>query len=170
MAQVRAKQRGFTLIELLMYVTIIGALLVGLSFFVALSSEARIKNQSILEVEEQGTLLMERLTHAIRNADSVMLPAVGAQANSLTLAMPEPAANPTVFSLDDGVLQIKEGASGAIPLSNTRVVVGNLVFKNVSRSATTGAVQVSFTLSRQGSENRQEYAYQKVFVTTATVL
>lgn len=88
---------GYTLIELLLYVSILGSLLTAVSLYFSTATESRVKNQSIAEVTQQGTLVAERITQAIRNANSITLPSTNACSNSLTLAMPG-GVNPTVFT------------------------------------------------------------------------
>ena len=166
------KQRGFTLIELLLYVAIVATLLGALATFLSLSLSARVKNQSIAEVNQQGTAILERFTTTVRAADSITSPAVGATASSLTLAVTTSALTPTIFDASSGSpvsFQVKEGNAGAIPLTNNKVAISNLSFKNLSRTNTPGAVQISFMLSRVNSSGRNEYDYQKTFTTTVAL-
>jgi type II secretory pathway pseudopilin PulG len=93
----RKQQKGFTLIELLLYVGIVGGLLVSVSFFFALTADSRIKNQTISEVNQQGTALLDYVTQTIRNATSITVPAVGGTTGTLNLVVPTPALSPTVF-------------------------------------------------------------------------
>lgn len=95
-------QKGYTLIELLLYVSIIGSLLTAVSMYFGTSTEARVKNQSIAEVNQQGALAMEHIVRTVRGADSITSPAAGVISNTLTLAVPTGALSPTIFSLNDG--------------------------------------------------------------------
>lgn len=165
----QARQRGFTLIELLLYTAIVGSLLVAISLFFATVLEARVKGQSIAEVEQQGTAAMEYITQTIRNADGVTAPATGATASSLTLAVPTGSLSPTIFNSAGGSLQVKEGAAPSIPLTNSKVQISSLGFKNLSRAGTPGIIQVSFTLSRINPGGRNEQDYQKTFTGTAAL-
>jgi type II secretory pathway pseudopilin PulG len=328
-----AGQSGYTLIELLLYVIILGSLLATASLYFATSTESRVKNQSINEVNQQGTLAMERITQTIRNADSITSPVTGATDDSLTLVVPTGAQSPTIFDLggpggggggpailgydQDGgttselnantitatkfvasfsgtvtalharvgpvgvspndraqmavysgvtpttllansvtkiltanswntftitsfaitsgetywlsyntnalsstdnnlryhtgttsqsrtvgqaygswpaswsgftqnlefsmyadvttaatsgtILQVKEGAPAAVYLTNDKVEISDLTFKNLTRSGTPGVVQVSFTVSRTNPSNRNEYDYQKTFTSSAAL-
>lgn len=166
------RQHGFTLIELLLYVSIVGALLTSTSLFFALVFDARVKNQSISEVNQQGIAMMEHITQTIRNADAVTVPAVGATGASLTLTVPTGSLSPTIFNLSGGspnTLQIKEGTGATVPLANSKVQVTSLTFKNLSRPSTPGVVQVSFIVSRVNSSGKNEYDYQKTFIGTAAL-
>lgn len=162
---------GFTLIELLLYVTIVGSMLTAVSVFFATTVDARVKTQSIAEVDQQGALVMDYITQTIRNADSVTTPAVADSGATLTLVVPTGSLSPTIFNLDGGgtILQVKEGAGPVIPLTNSKVAISNLTFRNLTRSGTPGVVQVSFTLERVNTTGRNEYDYEKVFTSTAAL-
>jgi len=167
----RFNQKGYTLIELLLYVVIIGMILVPLTLFFGMSSEARVKAQSISEVEDQGTAAMDYITQTIRNSYSITTPAAAASGASLTLVVPTTALSPTVFSLSGTALQVKEGASGSnVALTSGDVQMSNLTFKNLTRSGTSGIVQVSFTLTRtNNSGGRNEFDYSKTFTSSAEI-
>jgi type II secretory pathway pseudopilin PulG len=320
------QQRGYTLIELLLYVALVGGLLTAVTYFFSTAVDARVKNQTILEVNDQGVALMDTLTQTVRNATSITAPTTGLAGPSLTLAVPTGALSPTLFSpsgtalgynVDGGnngalnsnfmnaskfvasstgtvstiyslmgstvaaspnnkgqmaiysgaaaptallassasttlsanswnafsiapvsvtsgqtywlayntnglagadnnlrnhtgttnqalfvgqtygtwpaswtgtaqstefstyamidsaavpsTVQMKEGTGALVPLTSNKVQVSGLTFKNLSRTSTPGAVQVSFTLSRVNPNGRNEYDYQKTFTTTAEV-
>ena len=169
MNNLHTKQAGYTLIELLMYVVIISVLLTSITYFFGITIDARAKNQSIAEVNDQGAAVMDTMTQTIRNASSITAPAAGASANSLTLVVPTGSLSPTVFNLNSTTLQIKEGAASAVAMTSSDVQVTSLTFKNLTRSGTPGLVQVSFTLSRTNPSNRNEYDYQKTFTSSAEV-
>lgn len=164
------QQKGFTLIELLLYVTIVGSLLTAVSLFFATAADSRVKNQSIMEVDQQGVAAMDYITQTIRNADAITAPATGATASSLTLTVPTGSLSPTIFSLDsNAALQVKEGTATEIPLTNNKIAISNLTFKNNTRSSTPGIIQVSFTASRLNPAGRAEYTYQKTFMSSAAL-
>ncbi|HSX16947.1 MAG TPA: type II secretion system protein [Patescibacteria group bacterium] len=98
------QQAGYTLIELLLYVAIIGTLLTAVVFFFSTTTDARVKNQTILEVNDQGTALMDSITQVVHNATSITAPSTGTSAPSLTLVVPTGTLSPTVFSLSGTTL------------------------------------------------------------------
>jgi type II secretory pathway pseudopilin PulG len=163
------RQQGYTLIELLLYVAMIGTLLTSVTYFFGVVVDARVKNQTVTEVNDQGTALMDYVTQTIRNATSITAPTTGVSAASLTLVVPTGSLSPTVFNMNSTTMQVKEGAGSVLPLTNDKVQLSGLTFKNLSRASTPGSVQVSFTLSRVNANNRNEYDYQKTFTTTAEV-
>ena len=100
----RAAQRGYTLLELLLYVTILSALLTTVVFFFGTVTDARVKNQTVLEVNDQGTMLMDYLTQTIRTATSITAPAAGLAGPSLMLTVPTGSLSPTTFNLSGTTL------------------------------------------------------------------
>lgn len=164
-----SRQTGYTLIELLLYVAMVGTLLTSVTYFFGLSVDARVKNQSIAEVNDQGVATMSYITQTIRNATSVTSPAAAGSGASLTLVVPTGSLSPTVFNLNGTTLQVTEGVGSPVALTSDDVQVTNLTFKNLTRSGTNGNVQVSFTLSRTNPSGRNTYEYQKTFISSAEI-
>lgn len=165
----RATNAGYTLIELLLYVSMIGILLSAVTVFFATTADARIKNQTISEVNDQGIYVMSYITQTIRNATDVTVPTAGTSGASLTLTVPTGSLSPTVFSLSSGVMQVKEGTGTAINLTSGKVQMTNLTVKNLTRSGTNGIVQISFTIARINTAGRNEYDYQRTFTTSVAL-
>jgi len=162
-------ERGYTLVELILYVVVVSALLTGVTSFFGLAVDSRIKNQSMNEVNQQGDAVMDQIAGTIRGASTITSPAPGATASALTVTVPTGANSPTVYDVASGVLEIKEGTAAYVPLTNSKVQVTALTFKNVSRSGTDGAIQVNMTLARINNSGRNEYDYQKTFTTTVAL-
>ena len=162
-------ESGFTLIELLLYVAIVGSLLIAVSSFFVMTVDSRVKNQSILEVNDQGLNAMEYMTETIRNSSSITTPAPAGSAATLILTVPTAALSPTVFSLNGTTLQVKEGTGSAVALTNSKVQISSLTFKNLAKSGTKGIVQISFTISRVNTNGRNPYTYQKIFTASAAL-
>lgn len=160
---------GYTLIELLLYVSIVGSLLTAISVFFASAADARIKTQSIAEVDQQGNAALDYIAQTIRNADGITAPSAGSTGTSLTVSVPNVSLNPTVFNLSGTTLQVKEGGDAAVALTNSKVAVSSLSVTNLTRSGTKGIVQVSFVVSRVNVSNKNEYSYQKTFTTSAAL-
>lgn len=159
------KNSGFTLIELLLYLAITPLILLAISLFLSLFFEARIKNQTISEVENQGIHVMNLITQTIRNAEAIntSLP------DSLSLDVVNIALDPTVFDLSGSILRITEGVQSPIALTNTRVNASGLTFQNLSRPSTPGIVRIQFTLSHINPEGKYEYNFTKIFYGSASV-
>mgnify|MGYP003393635783 CR=1 FL=1 len=161
--------RGFTLIELLLYVAISSVILLVTMFFLQTLLESRIKNQTIAEVEQQGLQSIQIITQAVRNAATINSPAQGASAASLSIDTYTAGNNPTIFDLSSGALQITEGASATVALTNSRVTVSALTFQNLSRASTPGTVRVQFTITQVNTSGRNEYNFSKTFYGSASL-
>jgi len=163
------RKRGFTLIELLLYVSISSIILLVTSTFLFSLLQSRIKNQTIAEVEQQGLQVMQVITQAVRNADSINTPLQGASSASLSLNTVVALNNPTIFDLASGVIRIKEGTGEAISLINSRITASSLNFQNFSRTNTPGTVRIQFTLTHTNTEGRNEYSFTKNFIGSSTL-
>src|SRR5882672_5107308 len=93
-ARSRCGQKGYTLLELLLYTAIIGVLLTAVTAFFGTTVDARVKNQTIIEVNDQGTALMDAITQTVHNATSITTPATGTTAPGLTLVVPTGSLSP----------------------------------------------------------------------------
>ncbi len=160
---------GYTLIELILYMSILGSLLTGVTLYFGTSTDARVKSQSVVEVNQQGSLVIDAITQSIRNANSITSPAAGSSAASLTLAMPAGTDNPMVIDAPSSVLRISRGGGSAVNVTNSLVQISSLSFTNLSRSGTSGVVRVSFIISRVNPSNKNEYDFQKTFYASAAL-
>ena len=161
--------QGFTLIELLLYVSVVGSLLLtAIGFFATISGD-RIKNQSISEVNQQASVVMGYLARTIRGASSITSPTAGATATGLTLTVPTASLSPTVFNLSSGIMRVTEGSGSSVALNGGQVTISNVTIKNLTRSGTKGTVQVSFLATHVNTSGRNEYDYQKTFVTSVSI-
>lgn len=162
-------QRGETLIELLLYVTILSAIMLATVTFFGTVTVARVKNESIAEVNDQGAQAMDLMLQTIRNASSITTPVAAGSGASLTLVVPTSSLSPTILNLNGTVLQIKRGAATAVPITSDDVQITSITFKNLTRASTPGIVQVSFVMKRTNPASRNEYDYQKTFTGSAEV-
>lgn len=162
-------QKGFTLIELLLYTSLTAMIILVVSMFFQLVITSRVKNQTIAEVEQQGTQIIQIVNQSLRNSVAINSPATGANAASLSINTTISANNPTIFDIASGVFQMKEGAAAGVPLTNNRVTVSALTYQNLSRSLTPGTIKYQFTITYNNPNNRNEYQFSKTFYATATL-
>ena len=155
--------KGFTLIELIIYISLVSIMLLGIASFTKMILQTQTRNQVIAEVEQQGIQIAQLLTQTIRNAENIIQPTLPNADNSLILDMFNTSKDPTVFSLDGNIINIKEGVSSQINLNNSRVEVQDLTFQNLSRSNTPGIIKFSFVLNYNNQSGRPEYNYSKIF-------
>jgi prepilin-type N-terminal cleavage/methylation domain-containing protein len=161
-------RQGFTLLETLLSLMIAATLITVICFFLNNLFEARVRQQVMATVEQEGERAMDILTQAIRNSQAINEPTLGATSSSLSVATYDPAKNPTAFALNGGVLEITAGAAAPLALTSNLVNVSDLIFSNLSSTATTtpGVWQISYAVSYAGGE-RAEYNYSRTFVGSA---
>lgn len=160
-------KKAFTLVETLLYIVVLGICLTAMSSFIDMINAAKAKNRLVLSIERQGENINEIISESIRNSSGINTPSANSTSNSLSLAFSDGNKNPTVFSLTNGIIYIKEGVGSAIPLSSNLLVAENLSFKNISRINTPGNINASFTLRSQ-EETRAEFSYRQNFSTGAS--
>ncbi|MBI3332126.1 hypothetical protein HYZ99_04170 [Candidatus Peregrinibacteria bacterium] len=125
---------GFTLIEFILYTGLTAIILVSLLRSMLAVLEAREKLSTIHPPQEELRFAAQRITTTIRNALDINVSAslFNADAGTLSLSMSGSAMNPTIFSLANGAITIKNGAASALPLTSPQVVVDQLRFENLS--------------------------------------
>lgn len=165
----RKTKKGFTLVEALLYVSIISALILMMSSFLYLILNSRTKSQAILEVESQGEFVMNQITQAIRNSDSISVPLQGLSGQLLTLSNLDSSKNPTVINLSDGNIQIKEGVSPITSLTSSQVIISDILFRNISKGNSPGAIRIEFTVSYNSDSFGAEFNYSRKFYGSASI-
>lgn len=162
-------KKGFTILELLLYVGILSAVMFSIAFFIQMMMSARLKSQTIAEVEQQGQQVMQQITQVIRNANSITAPAAGTNGASLTVDVYDAGKDPTIIDVASNVLRIKEGAGSAVPLTSSRVNVSGSSFQNLSRASTPGTVRIQFTITHVNTSQKNEFEYSKTFYGSANI-
>lgn len=165
----RVSSRGFTLVELLLYVSVAAVMLLGLSIMLAAVLGARVKHNVVAEVDGQGTQAMQIIAQTIRNAEAILSPVAGESAASLTLDVFDPARDPTIFDFSDNAIRVKEGNGSAIPLISGRLVITDLIFRNLAKPNTPGIIRIEFVAVHLNPAGRSEYGYAKTFYGSASL-
>lgn len=159
--------KGFTLIELLLYVSITSIIVFTTASLLQFTLQSRVKNQTIAEVEQQGSQVMQLITQTIRNATVINSPTIGESGASLSLGVVDGASSPTVFDLSSGGVRIKEGIGAGVNLTSSRVTTSNLSFQNLSRAGTPNTIKISFTLTYINLSGRNEFEFSQNFYGSA---
>lgn len=142
MTMLRARA-GFTLIEMMIFTGIL-ALLSGtlVSTYIA-TQDARIRQQYIGIVEQEGVLLLSRLTSAVRASEMILSPASNQTGTILALQMRNNAEQPTIViatSTGDLLLVQRDVAQS---LLDRRLSISHFSLQ----AATNETVTISFDLS-----------------------
>ena len=92
-------KKGFSLVEILLYISILATVILVVSMFLATSLTARVKSQTILEVESQGTQILENMNRVISQATTINFPSVGSSQDSVSIDTLNTSKNPTIFNI-----------------------------------------------------------------------
>src|SRR5258708_24655199 len=108
------RHRGFTLIELILYLGIVTMLMTAIIPFACNIIEGGVKSATNHEIFTQGQYVADRITYEIRNASGInyVNPA------QISLATTNPATNPTIISLNSGVINIQQGTSSPYAINS----------------------------------------------------
>jgi len=166
--QIATDNRGFTYVEAVIYLGIVSLLIGTVGAMVALTMRSSGREAVRREVDEQGRQALEIMTRTVRNASAIGSPAAGVTAASLSVSVDSAPASPTVFSLASGAIMAAEGASAAVPLTNSNVVASSLSIQNLSRASTPGTVRISFVLSG-ATGSSAPFTYQQTFYGSASL-
>ena len=150
---------GFTLVETLIYVAIFSMLVGAIFSFIGTLQTSRTHSQLILEVNDQGSRITRIITSTIHSASAINSPNAPSTATTLSLAMASSTINPTVFSVSgDGTLYITEGSQDAVPLTNNKVAISDLIFENYSKPVTPGVIRFSFKIGNMATTTGDNYS------------
>ncbi len=161
---------GFTLVEFLVYVAVVAAVLSVVTVLSVDLFRGRAKSSSLEVVNQNARLALERVTGAVRNANSVDPSSLGCDhaAGCLSLHMPGAAVNPTVFALASGTLTLAEGAGAPVRLTSPEIEVTSLVFTHLTQPGSEG-VQMQLGLRRVNPGGASEFDAQRSYVVAAIV-
>jgi len=164
---------GFTLIELLIYLAIISGFMVSIVLFSISISNARAKTFVVQEVHENGRLALIIISQKIRAAIGINNGAsvFGSDPGVLSLSMTEVSVDPTVIdlTLNDGILQITEGASPPIAITSDKVKVTNLVFTDLTGAAQRKHIRLLLTVEYADTSGDPIYKYSKSWQTAVSL-
>src|SRR5690348_11519802 len=157
-------QDGFTLIELLMYVAVAAVITTGVSIMLVMVLGARVRNQTISEVEGQGAFIMQQIGLSIRNASAINSPATGLSGSTLSVNERTASLSPAVYTIANNIVSVTEGTGSAVALSSPNITISNLTFTNLSMTGSPSqTIRVQFTASYVNNIGRSEYAYSRTF-------
>ncbi|MCK5080834.1 MAG: type II secretion system protein [Candidatus Moranbacteria bacterium] len=168
-SKLKNEKAGFTLIELLLYVGVVAFILSGVTAFLFMTLQARIKTQAMNEVNYQGQQIINLVSQTIRNAEAVNSPTKQNNDSSLSVDMVDSAVDPTSFNISGGVIQIEEDGEGLIDLTNSKVIASNLMFHNYGLGDAPDSIHFEFQLDYKNLESRNEYNYSESFYGSASI-
>lgn len=153
----KINHQGFTLIEVLLYMglsVILVALVGGIGVNVISSLS---KSKSEAELQYNTNFIDEKLRTVISSSDRILSPESGNSSTSLALEVRDSLKNPTVLSIEDGKLFIKEGLNSSQVLTGRSINVDNGMFYNVSYADSSESARVELMLRLNNPPGRQIY-------------
>ena len=138
------QQCGFTLLELLLYVSLASVTVIIFFSMHALVTQSREKSYHMVEINEQGLQVAQRITQVLRNAVSVDLPQ-GATDDEITVIDPD---NGTIrFFIDSGQVWEQAGSDDPVALTDNKIETASLEFSNVSLPNAAASINIEFNLT-----------------------
>jgi type II secretory pathway pseudopilin PulG len=138
-------QKGFSLLEFVIYC----AIAISLAGFLVSAAMHAIREKDRLDelgaIERSARLTEKILTEKIRSASTLDNPLSSTTSTILTLSYAT-GTTPVIFSLNDGYIEIAEGAGTPQRITDTDNVVTKLEFYGTSSTSTKGFVRTTFTL------------------------
>ncbi len=163
------KNKGFTLIEFLIY-SVIVAFMTGTLILAGVNiMQGRSKVEAIEEVNHNGRMITEVVTHYIRQAENINYPSEGIAADYLSLEMPIAEESPIRFYVEDSVLLFERGSAEASPLTSERVRVSSIQFTNTSYPESAKTVKMVATIEYNNLSGKSEYDFAKNFYVTENI-
>lgn len=165
------RRSGFTLIEFLIYFFILGIVLTAVVGFLLDTLQTRAKVKVATEVEQNLRFSISRILEGIRsakkfdNGGSTLKDADGV----LSLEMDDSGIDPTVFDLDNGVLQVTEGAGSPIPLTSPEVTVTKLWFEKDNAPKGTRAINIQIEMEYKTDSDAAYFNYTSSTSSTGVI-
>lgn len=160
------KLKAFTLIEVLLYVALISIFTLVLASFWGSVNEINARNKAMSAVNTEAAFILNTISRSIRTASAINTPTAGNSSSTLSLVK---SANPTVFSINNGVLFIQEGANPTVQLSSNQVYVNSLSFTNVTNTGTAGAVRIQLELAYVNESGKTVLDYSQTIYDTVSI-
>ncbi len=137
-----ARDNGFSLVETVIYIALLAISLTALVyvFTSSLQTYAILSAQATMN---QNTQVIERIfLRTLEQSTTVTVPVSGS-GSTLSLTMPDAPQNPTIFSISDQTLMIKQGTGVETPISTDFLRVTGFTVTRLS--ATPPALIISLT-------------------------
>ena len=132
-------KRGFTLIELIIYIAMFAGASVLLTGMLVTIVKVQNRETSGNDVSIQLTFVLETINRLVRESSLIEKVYEGASEStvcanycSVKLRMPDTAEDPTIISSDAAAIYLQQGTGDRIALTNNKVLVNNLNFKQDS--------------------------------------
>lgn len=147
--KIKSFTKGNSLIELIVYLAIFSVLCLVIIKSLVTSMTVYGQSQGYRKLQAQGELVMERITHELRQATSASITSSGVSPSTLTLTGKDTSGTSQTFKFDlsgANAVQITTNSTVVSPLTGGNIKASSLIFTTVSTSKGT-AVKVNLTLT-----------------------
>ncbi len=153
----KSQRTGVTLIETLIYVALIGLIVGSIVLLTATVLNSRVKTRSSLILEENMRFAMDSIKRKVFSSSGISSPIIGVEDDWLTITMTDPTRNPTIFSLVNGVIMIKEGNAETIEITSDEVEITGLSFAGLNSDPS--SVKIEMVGELRGATGRAQSNY-----------
>lgn len=155
------KNEGFTLVETIIYIGIIGAVIHGFVSFAIFTAVSNAKTIAVSEVQANSQIVLDHLTRKIREANDVVSPSSGNNADSLELAY---SSSPNiVFEELDEILYASSNQ-----LTDSSVSVSDLSFHHLGEESNKSNIVFEYTIT-YSNDLSFDYNYSQTIKSSATL-
>ncbi|MFA6909334.1 MAG: type II secretion system protein [Patescibacteria group bacterium] len=175
---IKKSKKGFTLIEILVYMGIVVGILIAASTFAWNIIGSKTKSQAMQEVQANAYIVMERITHDIRNASDVD-PRSAFEINiadprhtseAFILTAQEVSITPIVYTVDNGTLYVSHGGGAPVSVTSNIVEVTDLTLSDLSSPAgTTKQVLIQLSLIYRNPSQQNSRHAELTLTTSAEI-
>ncbi len=175
-AKFKGGQTGFTLMEILVYVALVGIVAGAITGFGiwAIRAGAKIKMEN--EVMNNARRAMETMVYEIKKSAGVYTPTSNFEINpgqlsleQMTESIPQEEKTFVDFFQCGEALCLKRERAAPIALTNEKVRLTNLQFKQLVNSVTSPSIQISLSLEGIAAGSRPEGQASISLTTTANL-
>lgn len=169
MERILQEQRGFTLVEFLLYIAIVSVVLsvAGATSLNILFGKAKLS--ALEEVSQNARFSLNKISKSVADASGIISPPQASSSPTLSLQVSDLSKNPTVFSVSNGILQMKEGSASSSDLVSSKVEIFELRFSNITSTSTPGTVKIRMKIRAANPGKRPEYDFEQIFYATSNV-
>jgi len=148
------KKYGFALVDIVIYIALFSVLIGGVSISAYSLFKSTNQNHTRIMILEEGNFLLAKISWIVSQSKMITIPAISATSTMLSIVPSDTSLGPSVDikKLGTGIILRRKNISYI--LSNSNVMVSQVVFtrKSLNEENTLGSVQSEFTLSARAPD------------------
>jgi type II secretory pathway pseudopilin PulG len=137
---------ALTLIELMLFLALTSMVSVAVLTFFLSTQESSVRQKALLDLEANGTRIIQTFLYEVRHAERILDPAPGATGSILTLQMTNLEVDPTIIARFGSGMVLIEASTLFEPL-DPWVEIEQLTFRNTSATPERPSVSLEAVLS-----------------------